>query len=68
MSLHPRPGVENIEVCPHGGANYAELRKNHEDLKKEIKRIERKSDQQFKLVFKALDEIFKPSHKYKKIT
>ena len=26
MSLRPRPEVENIEVCPHGGANYAELR------------------------------------------
>ncbi len=25
MPLHPRPEIENIEVCPHGGPNYAEL-------------------------------------------
>lgn len=26
MSLHPRPEVENLEICPHGGLNHAELR------------------------------------------
>ena len=26
MPLRPRPEVENLEACPHGGANYAELR------------------------------------------
>lgn len=26
MSLHPRPEVEKLKVCPHGGINYAELR------------------------------------------
>ena len=25
MSLHPRPEVENLKPCPHGGLNYAEL-------------------------------------------
>ncbi len=25
MSLRPRPEVENLKVCPHGGPNYAEL-------------------------------------------
>ncbi|MBA7702069.1 Histidinol-phosphate aminotransferase [subsurface metagenome] len=26
MSLHPRPEIENIKVCHHGGLDYAELR------------------------------------------
>ncbi len=26
MSLRPRPEVENLEVCPHGGLNQAELK------------------------------------------
>ncbi len=26
MSLRPRPEVENLKVCPHGGPDYAELR------------------------------------------
>ena len=26
MSLHPKPEVENLKVCPHGGLNYAELK------------------------------------------
>lgn len=26
MSLRPKPEVENLKVCPHGGINYAELR------------------------------------------
>ncbi len=26
MSLRPRPEIENLENCPHGGINYAELR------------------------------------------
>ena len=26
MPLRPKPEVENIEVCPHGGPDYAELR------------------------------------------
>ncbi len=26
MSLRPRPEVENLKVCPHGGPNYEELR------------------------------------------
>lgn len=25
MSLRPRPEVENLEICPHGSINYAEL-------------------------------------------
>jgi len=25
LSLRPRPEVENLKVCPHGGTNYAEL-------------------------------------------
>ena len=25
MSLHPKPEVENLKVCPHGGPNHAEL-------------------------------------------
>lgn len=25
MPLHPRPEVEKLEMCPHGGPNYAEL-------------------------------------------
>ena len=25
MSLPPRPEIENLKVCPHGGINYAEL-------------------------------------------
>ena len=25
MSLLPRPEIENLKVCPHGGINYAEL-------------------------------------------
>ena len=26
MSIRPKPEIENLEVCPHGGPNYAELR------------------------------------------
>ena len=26
MSLRPKPEVENLKVCPHGGPNYTELR------------------------------------------
>lgn len=26
MSLHPKPEVENLKICPHGGPNWAELR------------------------------------------
>ncbi|MGB2815223.1 MAG: histidinol-phosphate transaminase, partial [Dehalococcoidales bacterium] len=26
MSLRPRPEVRNVEACPHGGMNYAELK------------------------------------------
>ncbi len=26
MSLRPRPEVRNVEACPHGGINYAELK------------------------------------------
>ena len=26
MSLRPRPEIENLKACPHGGLNYAELR------------------------------------------
>jgi len=26
LSLHPRPEVENLKICPHGGPNWAELR------------------------------------------
>ncbi len=25
MSLHPKPEIENLKVCPHGGMNWAEL-------------------------------------------
>ena len=25
MPLQPRPEIENLQVCPHGGINYAEL-------------------------------------------
>ena len=26
MSLRPKPEVENLKACPHGGTDYAELR------------------------------------------
>jgi len=26
LSLHPRPEVENLEACPHGGLNQAQLK------------------------------------------
>jgi histidinol-phosphate aminotransferase len=26
LSLHPRPEAEKLEICPHGGPNWAELR------------------------------------------
>jgi len=26
LSLHPRPEVENLEICPHGGLNQTELK------------------------------------------
>ena len=26
MSLHPKPEVENLKICPHGGPNWAELK------------------------------------------
>ena len=26
MSLQPKPEIENLKVCPHGGVNYAELK------------------------------------------
>jgi len=26
LSLHPKPEVENLKICPHGGPNWAELR------------------------------------------
>jgi len=27
LSLEPRPEIENLKICPHGGINYAELRR-----------------------------------------